>query len=224
MIRSKDDYLYYLEADRIARSLPPKKAMRSIVKNWLFPDYVWKFQRTLRKYEYYKNCKPGFLSKITMVFIALRFKKLSYKLGFSIPLNVFGPGLSIAHYGTIIVNDGAKVGENCRLHACVNIGTEAGYSMKAPNIGNNCYIGPGAKLYGDITIADNVAIGANAVVNKSVSESNIAIGGIPAKKISDINIFDIIIPATDIIKQGGNKIDTSGIPARELQRILKTKE
>lgn len=47
------------------------------------------------------------------------------------------------------------------------------------------YIGPGAKIFGDIFIADNIAIGANAVVNKSFYESNITIAGVPAKKISN---------------------------------------
>jgi serine O-acetyltransferase len=106
-------------------------------------------------------------------------------LGFSIPINVFGPGLSIAHRGTIVVNHGARVGANCRLHVCVNIGTEAGKSNGAPEIGDNCYIGPGAKLFGPIRLGDNLAIGANAVVNASFPEGNMTIGGVPAKKISD---------------------------------------
>lgn len=40
---------------------------------------------------------------------------LGEKLGFSIGLNVFGPGLSIAHYGCIVVNSGARIGTNCRI-------------------------------------------------------------------------------------------------------------
>ena len=103
------------------------------------------------------------------------YKKSSIKLGFTIPVNVFGPGLSIAHYGTIIVNASTRVGANCRIHACVNIGTEAGQSGAAPIIGDNCYIGPGAKIFGDIKIGKNVAIAANAVVNKSYEENNITI-------------------------------------------------
>jgi serine O-acetyltransferase len=47
------------------------------------------------------------------------------------------------------------------------------------------YIAPGAKIYGAIEIADNIAIGANAVVNKSFLEPNITIAGVPARKISD---------------------------------------
>ena len=117
----------------------------------------------------------------------------------------FEPGLSIAHRGTIIINGGAKIGANCRLHACVNIGTEAGYTDKAPTIGDNCYIGPGVKMYGDIFIANGIAIGANAVVNKSFEEENIAIAGVPAKKIKEIDTSKFLIPATEIIERELNK-------------------
>jgi serine O-acetyltransferase len=116
--------------------------------------------------------------------LRFRYEHLSMKLGFTIPLNVFGPGLSIAHRGTIVVNSGTKVGANCRLHVCVNIGTAANDSNAAPAIGNNVYIGPGVKIFGKITIADDIAIGANAVVNKSFVEPSITIAGIPARKIS----------------------------------------
>lgn len=46
-------------------------------------------------------------------------------------------------------------------------------------------VGVGAIILGDVTIADGVAIGANAVVNKSVTEENIAVAGVSAKKISN---------------------------------------
>lgn len=104
-------------------------------------------------------------------------------LGFTIPTNVFGPGLNIAHRGTIVVNGFTKVGANCRIHACVNIGTKAGYRDVAPTIGDNVYIGPGVKIFGDVKIANGVAIGANAVVNKSFEEEHVTIAGVPAKKL-----------------------------------------
>jgi serine O-acetyltransferase len=202
MIKSKEDYLFYVEADRMAKSIPVNTDFLQKIKNFVNPDYVWKFQRNLRKLEYYTNCKKGFLWTVFRLFILRKHHQLSIKLGFSIPLNVFGPGLSIAHYGTIIVNSGASIGANCRLHPGVTIGTKAGFSNKAPKIGDNCYIGPGAKLFGEIIIPNCTAIGANAVVNKSFCKENTAIAGIPAKKISDINIFDIIIPGTEIIGRG----------------------
>ena len=175
MIKSYSDYLVYLEADRLSLGTP------KTIFRILFDD-IWRYQRTMRRLEYLTNCKKRSFSRI---FIMYKFRMLGRKLGFSIPINVFGPGLSIAHAGTIVVNGGAKVGANCRLHVCVNIGTEAGKSADAPNIGDNCYIGPGVKMFGKIYIGPNVAIGANAVVNKSFPEGNVTIGGVPARIISN---------------------------------------
>ena len=93
---------------------------------------------------------------------------------------MFGPGLSLPHRGNIIVNPQTKIGENCRIHVGVNIGA---HHDKAPRIGNNVYIGPGAIVFGDIEIADNISIGANATVNKSFTEPNVAIAGTPAKVV-----------------------------------------
>ena len=64
----------------------------------------------------------------------------------------------------------------------LNIGANQG-SLKAPIIGDNVCIGPGAVIFGEITIADGCYIGANAVVNKSFTEPNSVIVGIPAKVI-----------------------------------------
>jgi serine O-acetyltransferase len=175
VIRSYQDYLTYLEADRIA--LRQDKTLKSL----LFDD-IWKFQRLLRKLEYQINCQPGNPLRFLTSF---RYRRLGTQLGFSIPINVFGPGLSIAHRGTIVVHHNAKIGANCRLHVCVNIGAQAGKPNEVPQIGDNCYIGPGAKIFGAVILGNNMAIGANAVVNKSFPEGNCTIGGIPAKKISD---------------------------------------
>ncbi|AYK14901.1 MAG: serine acetyltransferase [Methanosarcina flavescens] len=177
MIRSKADYDFYLRADKLASG---KKYRRPK----LIGDDIWKFQRLLRQAEYYTNCKKSLLSKLYLKYILYRYHKMSIRLGFTIPLNVFGPGLCIAHRGTIVVNKNAKVGKNCRIHACTNIGSNID-GVSAPQIGNNVYIGPGAKIFGDITIADNIAIGANSVVNKSFYEKGISIAGVPARKINN---------------------------------------
>lgn len=102
------------------------------------------------------------------------------KLGYSIPINVFGPGLSLPHYGTIVVNPGAKIGRNCRIHVGVNIGA---HHDRAPQIGDNVYIGPGAIIFGGIEIADNVSVGANATVNKSIVEPNSVVVGTLAQTV-----------------------------------------
>lgn len=130
---------------------------------------------------------------------------MSVRLGFTIPLNVFGPGLCIAHRGTIVINKDTRVGENCRIHACTNIGSGRG-GVSAPQIGNNVYIGPGAKIFGDITIADNIAIGANSVVNKSFYEKGISIAGVPAKKINNKGSNGIIALNTELFHSNTSKL------------------
>jgi len=91
-------------------------------------------------------------------------------------LNVCGPGLCILHYGSIVVSRHARIGENCTLNSAVNIGVSP-TSPGAPHISNGVYIGPGAKLWNDITIADGVTIGANACVSKSVTEEGAVVVG-----------------------------------------------
>lgn len=168
------EYLYY---DKVALG---RKGKRPAVQ-----DIIWRFEINLRKYEYSINSKKGLWGGVKCKFYSYKHFFFSVLCGFSIPPNVFGKGLSIAHRGTIIVNSHSKIGDNCRLHACVNIGTIPGRDDAAPIIGDNVYIAPGVKIYGPIHIADNIVIGANAVVNKSIYEDNITIAGIPARKISE---------------------------------------
>ncbi|WP_282039747.1 hypothetical protein [Saccharicrinis aurantiacus] len=188
MIQSKKDYQYYLTRDSLALGIKPN--IKISLKSFFIPNYIWQFQKTLRKLEYYTNCKTSIFSKFHLAFLKLRFRRLSLKLSFSIPINVFGPGLAIVHYGTIVVNKNAKIGKNCRIHASTNIGASGGSSL-APQLGDNIYIAPGVVIYGDIKLANNIAIAANSTVYKSIKESNVMIAGTPAKvkKGIDINIL-----------------------------------
>lgn len=130
--------------------------------------------------------------------IRVLFRRQSIRLGFSIPPNVFGPGLAIVHYGTIVVNSAARIGPNCRIHVDVNIGGKAGFTTQevarslAPRIGANVYIAPGAKIYGPIEIGDNCVIGANAVVNKSHPKRSVTLAGVPARVVSDTGSQEMI--------------------------------
>jgi serine O-acetyltransferase len=82
-----------------------------------------------------------------------------------------GAGLYVGHYGGIFVSDLAAIGENCSLSQDVTIGVAGeGVRRGAPQIGNNVYIAPGAKLNGRIRIGNNVNIGPNAVVTRNVPD------------------------------------------------------
>ena len=176
MICSKKDLKDFLESD--------KKALNRKTKFPKVNDYIWKYEILLRKCEYYNNCKKDLFSKLMLTYYKYKKFKLWIKCNYSIPINVFDKGLSIVHIGPIIINPRVKIGKNCRIHVGVNIGADAMHSDACPTIGDNVYIGPGAKIFGNIVIADNIAIGANAIVNKSFEEKNISIAGIPAKIIS----------------------------------------
>lgn len=184
MISTKEELKYYLRCDQVA--LGRKSAKASFLG-----DEIWKFQICMRKLDYYTTT-----GNVLRFFYRLKYHNLSLKLGFSIPCNVAGPGLAIVHYGTIVISSGCKIGENCRIHAGVNIGANAG-GTKAATIGNQVYIGPGAKIVGDITVGDNAVIGANAVVVKDVP-SGVTVGGIPAKVISEKDSSEHLIKATDL--------------------------
>lgn len=177
MIQSRNDLIHYLEMDRLALGKTKKKPS-------LLGDEIWKFQRIYRKYEFCCNTKSKY--NLIRLLTKYRFHKLSIKLGFTIPINTIGPGLSIAHYGTIVINSNASIGKNLRIQEGVTIGATSG-SHKAPHIGNNVFIGSGAKLIGEILISNDTAIGAGSVVTKTFLEEGITIAGIPAKKISNNN-------------------------------------
>ena len=90
-----------------------------------------------------------------------------------------GGGLYIPHpIGTVI--SVKKMGQNCSIIATVTIGMRNEH--KFPVIGDNVFIGAGARVLGGITIKDNVVIGANAVVIDDLPAGATAVG-IPAKVI-----------------------------------------
>ena len=150
-----------------------------------FYNYWWmdclRFQLRLRRIEYLHNTAGhNPLKGLWRFVLEVVNHRLATRLGFTIPKNVFGPGLHIVHYGTIVVHPDARVGRNCRLHPSTSIGDYNG----VPHLGDNVYIGPGAKIYGPVTLGDNVAVGANAVVNKSFG-SNVTLGGVPARIVAE---------------------------------------
>jgi serine O-acetyltransferase len=189
MIKNKEDLNFFLAADKFALNINRKKPS--------FTDEIWKYQIFLRKVEYYTNVRPFFFKKIFLIFYKVRKHRLGIKLGFDIPANVFGAGLRINHFGNIVVNGSSKIGMWCDIHQGVNIGSnnsEFG-DVLVPEIGSNVWIGPGAKIFGNIKIGNEVQIAANAVVNKDVPNRR-TVGGIPAKIISHTGTEKVSVAAS----------------------------
>lgn len=175
MITDKSSYKAYRAAD-----LEAYEVEHLTIYKWFWMDCL-RFQLRLRKIEYLYNTKEGNpLKNIVWFVLEVINHRLATRLGFSIPKNVFGPGLCIVHPGTVVVNPAARVGRYCRIHPGSCIGDYDG----VPTLGDYVYLGPGAKLFGNIVIGDKVAIGANSVVNKSFG-SNVTLAGAPAKIVSN---------------------------------------
>ena len=91
---------------------------------------------------------------------------------------LIGPGLYIAHFGGIILSPDVVIGANCNLSHDVTIGLSGqGPECGCPTIGDNVYFAPGAKVFGPITIGNNVKIGANAVIHSDIPDNAVAVAG-----------------------------------------------
>lgn len=114
-----------------------------------------------------------------------RYNHYVYHYGISIPFNAqIGKGFYIGHFGCIVVSPAAVLGKNVNISQGVTIGVaNRGNKVGVPTIRDCVYIGPGAKIIGAVTIGNNVAIGANAVVTHDVPD-NAVVAGVPARIIS----------------------------------------
>lgn len=123
----------------------------------------------------------------------LMHRRLTYKFGISIPHETaVGAGLYIGHFGGIVVNRRAIIGRNCNISQGVTLGqANRGRNKGCPIVGDNVYIGPGAKIVGAVTIGNNVAIGANCVVTRDVPDNSVVVG-VPGRVISQDGAADYV--------------------------------
>ena len=172
MIDSVEAYRDYLRADAIANKVRSRSDL-------LFSP-TWRYIKILRWNEYLVNCLPKnmmIFGRILCKYANFRLRRISVRTGISIPINTFGKGLYLPHYGCIVVNSSARFGDYCIIQCGVNV---------SENVvcGDHIYLGAGAKLLIGVKLESGTIVGANAVVTKSFTESNIVIAGIPANVIS----------------------------------------
>ena len=183
MITSKKDLINYIESDNSWYN--PSGLKNILIAKFTNCPYlkIKKYLYLLRYQEYYINTANGNKIKgLLGLYYERKKNKLGSLLGIEIGPNCFGKGLQIFHAGSIIVNSSVQAGENCKLHGANCIGNN-GKDDKTPILGNGVDIGYGAVLIGDIFIADDVVIGANALVNHSFDTASSIIAGVPAKII-----------------------------------------
>lgn len=191
-IRDRNDYREHLNADLRANGL----------ERWTFdmrfrrPEVY--YLRLMRKLEYLLASR-GVVARARRSIVRFRFMRTSVITGISIPPGVFGPGLGIAHYGSIVVHSRVRAGAFCRINSATNIGVGSGGGV--PTLGDGVYISPGAVIYGEIRIGDRVVIGANAVVGRDVPD-DVTVGGVPARVISERNsrsLMPSFVPLPEVV-------------------------
>ena len=175
MIKTKKDLKRYLKIEKHFYILGIKDYLKKVISR-NEKIYIWKFQKSLRLAEYYYNVRNIF-SKIMYAYYIRRKNKFGNILGISMMINTIDEGLEIFHSGSIVVSGLAKCGKNLKLHGNNCIGNK-GVDGPVPIIGDNCDIGFGAVLIGNIKIGNNIKVGSNAVVTKSFEEGVLV--GIPA--------------------------------------------
>ena len=173
---------------KIKQILREEKQFYALPKCWRFlatlgvseRSIIWRYQSYLRKWEYHLNMHH----RLRTLFYKFKTTKLGNKHHMFISPNCIDEGLRIFHLGNIMINGKAKIGKNFGVHIGVSIVATNGID-KAAKIGDDCILGVGAILVGDISIGNHVVVGAGSVVTKTFNENHITLAGVPAKVISN---------------------------------------
>ena len=97
--------------------------------------------------------------------------------------STIGPGIYLPHPAGIVIGEGVVIGSNCTIYSCVTIGGAGDGTDLYPTIGDNVYIGSGARILGGVEIGNDARIGANAVVIDDGPQGATAVG-MPARIIT----------------------------------------
>jgi serine O-acetyltransferase len=91
----------------------------------------------------------------------------------------FGPGFVLVHSNGVVINGAVRGGAGILIEHQVTIGAER---RQSPVLGDNVFIGAGAKIIGPVHIGTGAKVGANAVVVHDVAAGTTVVG-VPARPI-----------------------------------------
>ena len=104
------------------------------------------------------------------------------------PGATIGRRFFIDHGMGVVIGETAEIGNDCTLYHGVTLGgTTWNKGKRHPTLGNNVVIGAGAKILGPITLGNDVRVGSNSVVVKSVDNSQTVVG-VPARLLKDSKV------------------------------------
>ena len=135
--------------------------------------------------------KPLLLRAPLSILYRALYRKIRNSYGIELPYTVqLGRRVIIEHQSGIVIHGYCSIGDDCIIRQGVTMGNRyLERPLDAPQLGKCVNVGAGAKIFGNVTIGDNVNIGANAVVLSDIPPGKTAVG-IPAKIISSKNSGD----------------------------------
>lgn len=181
IIKTKKDLKFYLHEDAKVNNIAHcyLKYIIGLIYG-LERAHAFRYLKTMRYLEYHAN-NDGIYHRIMALYYKVKKARLSMKYNLYITPNTCGYGLKIVHiFGGGQILNVSKVGNYCTFNTGVVLGNNN--SSASPILGNNVSVGVGAKVFGGITIGNNVFVAPNAVVIKDVPDNTI-VGGVPAKII-----------------------------------------
>lgn len=183
MIRNRAELKEYLDRER---ALYFGKKKGALLAAWLMRSKmyrIWQYVWTLRHAEYHKT-RPFLPDRFAFAWYHRRKNILGTRLGFEIPENCVGKGLFIYHIAPVVINEDARIGEECRITGNFCAGN-TGPGTASPVLGDRVTAGWGSCVIGDVHIADDVILGAGCVVTRSIEQRGARAAGVPARTLPE---------------------------------------
>lgn len=140
--------------------------------------YIGNYLKAMRIMQWTK-AHPNIYNQFRgVMYVIMRW--ISHRIGFQFSGCKIGFGIKIFHWGNIVINDKAIIGNNFCVYPGVCIGRTNDDSV--PIIGDNVTMFTNSGVYGKVRIGNNVTIAPNAVVTHDVPD-NCIVAGVPAKVI-----------------------------------------
>lgn len=168
-------FLHFVFQDRITRIGSSKLLLRFIIH--VFLNSSGSIIVTFRTIQYLRD-KKGLLSTLTRKLFLAKYAFLQDKYNVSLPPETkVGAGVLFPHRFPVVINGASIIGDNCTIHPNVLIGRHR-LKEGAPIIGNNVFIGNGAKIIGNPKVGDWVFISPAAVITKDIPARSIVGAGV----------------------------------------------
>ena len=160
-VRAKADWVYGV--------VTPRTVIKTLLTDGTFAMIVYRLMQASQR--------------LHLALPAMIFNKLNVIFGRCIigRRAEFGPGFVLIHSDGVVINSAVRGGADVRLEHAVTIGAEKNAS---PVLGDDVFIGAGAKILGGVRIGSHVRIGANAVVVDDVPD-DVTVAGVPARVVRE---------------------------------------